>query len=58
MARKCAKCVFAIGAGVVIGGILALCSHGCYLWATLGLGLAIGTCMAIGEVFPVSESQS
>lgn len=56
MVRCCAKCVLAIGAGLAIGVVLAFFSHGCYLWASLGVGLGIGACMALGESYPASEN--
>ena len=56
MARYCTKCMFAIAAGLAVGAILAVLSHNSYLWVSLGLGLGIGTCMALGETSATPES--
>ena len=52
MSKVCPKCVFAVVAGLLAAVILVMCAKECHLWSVLGIGLAVGICMVVGERLP------
>lgn len=46
------RIVVATAVGLAVGVMVALCAKGSYFWPSIGIGLAVGVFMGIGEELP------